>query len=166
MKETADRETLEEILDLLDGMGMRYWIDGGWGVDIILGRQSREHRDIDVDFDGEYTDVLLKALEDKGYVITTDWRPCRIELSHPLLGYIDIHPFVIAEDGSARQADPEGGWYDLQAEWFSSAVFEGRKIPCISAGAQKPFHTGYEPREVDKVDMQNLDAFLKGQDKL
>lgn len=161
-KETATQEDLFEVLDLLDSLNMRYWIDGGWGVDILLGRQNREHRDVDVDFDGEYTEVLLAALRENGYEVTTDWSPVRIELYHPRLSYIDIHPLVIDGDGSARQADLEGGWYEFQADWFSSAPYGGRTIPCISAEAQKLFHTGYELREVDRIDMKNLEALQAG----
>lgn len=63
-KEIVTKENLIEVLDLLDSMEMRYWIDGGWGVDILLGKQNREHRDIDVDFDGEFTETLLNKLKE------------------------------------------------------------------------------------------------------
>ncbi len=162
-KETVTKNDLLTVLDLLDSLHMRYWIDGGWGVDILLGKQNREHRDIDLDFDSNYTDALLAALQSRGYTITTDWRPCRIELWHPELGYIDIHPLVILEDGSAKQAAPDGGWYEFEAGWFTSAMLEGRRIPCISAAAQQLFHSGYEQREVDKIDMANLAVLLTEQ---
>ena len=31
-KEIVTKENLIEVLDLLDSMEMRYWIDGGWGI--------------------------------------------------------------------------------------------------------------------------------------
>ena len=159
-KEITNKENLMEVLDLLDSLKIKYWIDGGWGVDILLGKQNREHRDIDVDFDGKFTEILLDTLKGKGYEITTDWSPTRIELYHPELGYIDIHPLIISEDGSAKQAGLNDDWYDFKAEWFSSALFEERIIPCISAEAQKLFHSGYELREVDKIDLKNLDCLI------
>ena len=160
MKETTSKENLLEVLDLLESLELRYWVDGGWGVDLLIGRQTREHRDLDIDFDGAFTALLLETLKERGYQVTTDWSPCRVELHHPRLGFLDIHPLEIADDGSARQADPFGGWYQFEADWFAETMFEGRKIPCISAQAQKLFHTGYEQREVDKLDMANLAAFL------
>lgn len=160
MKEVVNKEVLLSVLDLLDSLKMRYWVDGGWGIDILLGKQHREHRDIDIDFDGEFTETLIQTLEQKGYVIETDWGACRIELQHPEMGYIDIHPLVIAEDGSARQAALDGGWYEFKREWFTTATFENRIVPCISAEAQKLFHTGYELREVDKIDMRNLSEYF------
>lgn len=159
-KEIVTKENLIEVLDLLDNMKMRYWIDGGWGIDILIGKQNREHRDIDVDFDEEYTEALLNKLIEKGYEIVVDWSPSRIELYHPELSYIDIHPLIINDDGSARQANPQGGWYEFEAKWFSTAVFEGRVIPSISAEAQKLFHSGYELREVDIIDLKNLDNLI------
>ena len=159
--ETTSKENLFDVLNLLEDLNIKYWIDGGWGVDILTEKQNRDHRDIDVDFDGESEETLLAALKDKGYKITTDWSPARIELHHPELGYIDIHPLIIDEDGSARQADLQGGWYHFVAKWFSSSIFEGRVIPCISAEAQKIFHSGYELREVDHIDLKNLEALKR-----
>ena len=90
------------ILDLFEGLSVTYWLDGGWGVDALYGRQTREHRDIDINFDATKTEDVLTALHDFGYVLDTDWLPVRAEFSHPKLGYLDIHPFVIEEDaGSA-----------------------------------------------------------------
>jgi hypothetical protein len=36
------------VLRLADRARARLWIDGGWGVDALLGSQTREHGDLDV----------------------------------------------------------------------------------------------------------------------
>jgi lincosamide nucleotidyltransferase A/C/D/E len=36
------------VLDLLDRARLAVWLDGGWGVDALLGRWSRPHRDLDL----------------------------------------------------------------------------------------------------------------------
>lgn len=159
-KEITNKENLIVVLNLFEALKIKYWVDGGWGVDILTGKQNRDHRDIDIDYDSEFDGILLKALKDKGYTITTDWSPSRIELHHPELGYLDIHPLIINKDGSAKQAAPDGGWYHFEPKWFSCSLFEGRVIPCISAEAQKLFHSGYELREVDITDMKNLDRLI------
>lgn len=157
---TATKEDLINVLDLLDSLEIRYWLDGGWGVDILIGKQTREHRDIDIDYDAKYTDKLIQALVSCGYSIVTDCSPVRIELYHPEMSYIDVHPFLLSDDGRAKQADMEGGWYKFEPGYFGNAVFEGRNIPCISAEGQKIFHTGYELREIDKHDIKNIDSLL------
>ncbi len=36
------------VLDLCDELGITVWMDGGWGVDALLGTQTRPHRDLDI----------------------------------------------------------------------------------------------------------------------
>ena len=74
-KNNTTKDNLFEILNMLEDLNIRYWVDGGWGIDILSGKQNRVHRDIDIDFDSKYEAVLLSALKEKGYVITTDWSP-------------------------------------------------------------------------------------------
>lgn len=145
------------VIRLLEHTGITYWLDGGWGVDVLAGKQTREHRDIDINFDAQCTEKLLNLLLQYGYEIDTDWKPVRIELYSEKYGYLDIHPFVLNMDGTAKQADLEGGWYEFEKDYFGSAVFEGKNIPCISVKGQKVFHSGYELREKDKHDILILE---------
>lgn len=161
MKKIVSKTDLFEVLDLIESMQIAYWLDGGWGVDVLVGKQTREHRDVDLDFDSRYTDQLLTALEADGYEITTDQRPVRIELYHTGRSYLDIHPFVLGEHGTARQADLKGGWYEFEADFFGKAEFSGRWIPCISLKGQRIFHSGYEPRTVDLHDIKLLQGLLE-----
>ncbi|MEG0626320.1 nucleotidyltransferase domain-containing protein [Anaerorhabdus sp.] len=156
-KEIVTKENLFTVLDLIESLEMTYWLDGGWGVDALVGYQTRNHRDIDINFDANETAKFLEILTNVGYQIDTDERPVRIELYHSELGYLDIHPFIIEKDGSSKQAALEGGFYDIPAIYFGSTTFEGRNIPCINLEGQRVFHTGYELREVDKHDIEHLD---------
>lgn len=156
-KEIATQDDLLIVLDLIDKTKIQYWLDGGWGVDVLAGKQTREHRDIDINFDSRHTNRILEILKEYGYEIVVDLSPVRIELYHTQLSYIDIHPFILNDDGTAKQADLEGGFYEFEADIFGTAVFQGRTIPCISAKGQKLFHTGYELREVDKHDIKIIE---------
>lgn len=71
-KEITTKEDLMTIINLLEDSNIKYWIDGGWGVDILAGKQTRNHRDIDVDFDAQHTEELLKILLKYGYEVDTD----------------------------------------------------------------------------------------------
>ena len=79
-KEHITISDLFQILDLLESTGVKYWLDGGWGVDALHGGQTRIHRDVDIDFDSRYTDKLIAFLQENGFVIETDWLPARMEL--------------------------------------------------------------------------------------
>jgi hypothetical protein len=38
----------EDLVDALSGVEARWWLAGGWAIDLFLGRRTREHEDIDV----------------------------------------------------------------------------------------------------------------------
>ena len=160
-KEITTKEDLMKVIELFENTGITYWLDGGWGVDILAGKQTRIHRDIDINFDAQHTEKLLNVLLNLGYKIDTDWTPVRIELYSDELGYLDIHPFVLNEDGTSKQADLEGGWYEFEKDYFGSAFFEGKTIPCISLKGQRVFHSGYELRDKDKHDISILESLSK-----
>ena len=65
-KEITTKEDLMTIINLLENANIKYWIDGGWGVDILAGKQTRNHRDIDVNFDAQHTEKLLNLLFEIG----------------------------------------------------------------------------------------------------
>lgn len=160
-KETTSIADLMAIIKILEESSIAYWIDGGWGIDVLAGKQTRTHRDIDIDFDARYTERLLAILTNYGYMVDTDWGPVRIELYSEKLGFLDIHPFILNENGTSKQANLEGGYFEFEADYFGFGIFEGKTIPCISAKGQKVFHTGYELREVDKHDLEIIDRLLK-----
>ena len=76
-------EDVIEVLDTLDGAGVRHWVGGGWGVAALAGRQTREHRDLDLAVDADDLDCCLRELDQLGYAAETDWLPVRIELRAP-----------------------------------------------------------------------------------
>lgn len=162
-KETTEQSDLLIVLEWIAQARIRFWLDGGWGVDVLVGRQTRPHRDIDLDFDAAHTKQLLTLLTVQGYRITTDEGPVRMELYHPEHGYLDLHPFELFDDGTARQAAPTGGWYTFTADLFGTAQFAGQHIPCISVKGQLLFHTGYPLRDKDRHDIPLIQALLPPQ---
>ena len=70
-KEITTKEDLMKVIELFENTGITYWLDGGWGVDILAGKQTRIHRDIDINFDAQYTEKLLDVLLNLGYKIDT-----------------------------------------------------------------------------------------------
>ena len=81
-----------EVLTALEDAPCRAWIAGGWGVDALAGRQTREHRDLDLAIDAADEATTLSTLSRLGYVIETDWRPVRVELAAGDSRWVDVHP--------------------------------------------------------------------------
>lgn len=146
------------VLGALSAAGCRFWLEGGWGVDALVGRQTRAHRDVDIDIDATHEEVALSVLAELGYTVETDWRPNRVELAAADRGWVDLHPLLIDEGGNARQAALDGGFHWFPSSFFTAGSLDGVPVPCVSAEAQRLFHAGYEQREVDAHDLALLDA--------
>ncbi len=146
------------VVGALAAANCRFWLEGGWGVDALVGRQTRPHRDVDVDIDAASEAAALRALAELGYVIETDWRPNRVELVAEGRGWVDLHPLLIDAEGNARQAALDGGFHDFPASYFVMGSLAGIDVPCVSAAAQRLFHSGYEMREIDEHDLAQLDT--------
>jgi lincosamide nucleotidyltransferase A/C/D/E len=153
--ETAAAEVLR-VVDALDAVNISIGMTGGWGIDALLGRQTRPHRDVDLGMSSVAVERAITALEGIGYTISLDQRPARVEL-RSTTGAVDLHPIVWDDSGHGVQAAfddvvihyPPGS---LDAE----GVIAGRSVACGTAALQVAFHSSAEPRLVDRQDMQLL----------
>ena len=60
-------EDAVEIISALENAGIKVFIDGGWGVDALLGYQSRTHNDIDIFIEQQNKDYAVKLLKNYRY---------------------------------------------------------------------------------------------------
>jgi lincosamide nucleotidyltransferase A/C/D/E len=150
-------EVLGVLADLTEA-NCSVWVAGGWGVDALVGRQTRLHRDLDLALDADNETVALHALERRGYRVETDWRPVRVELVAEGRGWVDVHPVVFDATGHGRQAGLGGGHFDYPPEAFEKVALGGVCVPCLSRDQQLLFHAGYEPRAVDLLDLALLEG--------
>jgi len=148
------------VLDVLEAAGVRVWLDGGWGVDALVGRQTRPHRDVDLALDVRDEDAALTALRTLGYVIETDERPTRVELAAPGASWVDLHPLTFEDSRDGIQSGPAGERWVYPADCFVTGSLSGRAVRCISAAQQLLFHSGYEPRDQDRHDLDLLRQLL------
>ena len=145
-----------ESIALLSRRGVEVWVTGGWGVDALVGRQTRDHADLDVSIPSGDRVVGLKALDDRGFSVVTDWLPTRIALAHPELGEIDVHPITFEDDGSAWLPGIDGERFVYPSESLTTGTIQGSTVACIDAALQLTFHLGYEPSATDRADMHLL----------
>jgi lincosamide nucleotidyltransferase A/C/D/E len=153
-------DEVRAVLLALDAAGCRSWVAGGWGVDALVGHQTRAHRDLDLAVDAEDLSAALLVLKARGYCVEADWCPVRVELVRVDVGRVDLHPVTFEEDGQGRQADFDGAHFDYPPAAFDVGTLDGLVVPCLSRVQQSSFHTGYEPRPVDLHDLQLLHALI------
>lgn len=149
---------MRDVLSDLTAADFRFWVGGGWGVDALVGHQTREHRDLDLAVDAARAAVALKVLGQRGYVVETDWRPVRVELVAPGRGWVDLHPVVFDNTGHGRQASFDGGHFDYPPDSFNVGMLDGLTVPCLSRVQQIHFHSGYAPRPADLHDLVLLES--------
>jgi lincosamide nucleotidyltransferase A/C/D/E len=137
------------------------WTSGGWGVDALVGRQTRAHRDLDLAVDAEDEATVVRVLGRRGYRVETDWRPIRVEFVASGRGWVDMHPVAFDGDGHGRQADHGDGHFDYPPDAFGMGVLAGVAVPCLSRQQQVRFHRGYKPREVDLHDLRLLEQLSR-----
>jgi lincosamide nucleotidyltransferase A/C/D/E len=145
-----------EVLDALDGAGVRHWVAGGWGVDVLVGMETRPHRDLDLAVDADDCDVCMHTFAGLGYAIETDWLPVRVEVAAGGDRWVDVHPVRFDAHGHGIQGDPEGTHFLYPPAAFAVGRLGGRAVPCLSADQQEVFHSGYELRLQDEHDLQQL----------
>ncbi len=151
-------ELVSELLTAFEDAGVPVWVGGGWGVDALVGRQSRPHRDLDIMYPIEQDPQVRQVLREHGYEKDTDWWPVRVEFVGR--SYVDTHPLQFAPDGSAVQSGLDGEEFLYPASAFTRGRVNGRLVRCLSVEQQLTFHSGYEPRDVDHHDLALLNGLL------
>ena len=145
-------------LDLFDELDITVWIDGGWGVDALLGESTREHQDLDIMISWEDSAILTAALYQHGFVdIHTDDRKDRnFVMGHPSHGRIDFHVIELTEEGGAIYGPGEIDWVITESELRAVGFIGGREVRCLSVDYQVRSHAGYTLQDTDFADMRAL----------
>jgi hypothetical protein len=118
-----------EVLGVLADLTEAGRVAGGWGVDALVGQQTRLHRDLDLALDARDEPVALRALERRGYRVETDWRPVRVELIAEGRGWVDVHPVVFRLNRARPPSQPRRPAVRLSAR----GVRPGRSWRCVRA---------------------------------
>lgn len=150
-----DERAVTQLLDRLQQAEVLAWLDGGWGVDALLGGQTRLHSDLDLVVSRPDLEVLQDVLWLLRFEVLRDWLPNAIAY-HDLDGrQVDLHPIDPTLDGGGDQIQLDG-----ESRWHYSApvrgVLGGRTVLCCPVADQVSCHLGYPPRPSDFEDMRRL----------
>lgn len=133
-------EEVLAVLDRLDAAGVEWWIDGGWGVDALLARQTRSHADLD--FAVRLEDVeRLPTIFPEFHRINEEHWPSAYVLRDTHGRELDFHPLEFDEQGNGWQPQADGG----RALWPREALaarglIADREVRCTSPAFQIEAH--------------------------
>jgi lincosamide nucleotidyltransferase A/C/D/E len=149
-----ERDVLEVLAQLADA-GLTAWVDGGWGVDALLGVTTREHEDLDLVVRLDEIDSVRHVLARAGFtIVLRDWLPNALALADGASRSVDLHPVTRSPDGGGDQEVLGGGRFHYPAPVVG--VIGGRSVRCVDAATQLLCHTGYEPTDKDRQDVAQL----------
>lgn len=151
--------TVLHILDLLAGAGVQVWLDGGWGVDALLGRITRSHNDLDLVLALDDLARAVEMLVGNGFGIEEE-KLGRVVLGHVDHGRVDLHPVTFDPHGNAVQVQPAESPTELPLVYpkddFVSGWIQDRAVACFSAGLQVFTRLGYDRSEKHRRDVVAL----------
>ncbi len=173
--------TSEDVVDLYSGLlarGVQLWVDGGWGIDALLGRQTRPHKDLDAIVAFGDLPALARFLGGRGFALKEIWSenlwtpcpepPALIGRERPAA---EAATAFVLHDGSGCELDFHVVRFDEHGHeipaWNSDFVFPpeafaglgivgSTRVRCLSAETHMRTHTGYVLKESDVHDLRLL----------
>lgn len=141
-----------QLYQLLEQEGVPVWVDGGWGVDALLEKQTREHADLDVAINHEHEAKMKEVLGGLGYKVVqtndkTEWNYVMGDGQHE----IDIHVFDFDESGR----NTYGTKYPKES-LSGTGKINGVAVRCLNPEWAIQFKSHPNQDEVDRFDQQNL----------
>ncbi|MCE7981403.1 MAG: amino acid transporter [Caldilinea sp. CFX5] len=149
--------TVLHILDLLATAGVPVWLDGGWGVDALLGRITRSHNDLDLILALDDLALVVAVLVRNGFGIEEEVLG-RVVLGHAEHGRIDLHPVTFDPQGNAVQVQPAESPVVYPSDGFVSGWILGRTVACIAAEVQVFARLGHDRSAKHRQDVVALCA--------
>ena len=140
----------------LRNLGIDVWIDGGWGVDSLLGKQTHPHADLDIVIQQKDLPALRRLLEEHGYgdIEREDTSPWDFVLGDDKVHEVDVHVIVFDLEGNGVFGS-SGAVYPAPALSGTGRI-QGHTVRCISAEYLVRFHAGYELQDTDLMDISAL----------
>jgi len=148
-------EAVLELMMLFDEHQIEVIVDGGWGVDALLGEQTRTHIDLDIAIAHQFVPELRRVLERRGYA---DILPEATTEYNFVLGdenghRVDIHIYAFDDQGNLVFGLP----YPVDSLSGHGTIM-GYPVRCITPEWLIKFHTGYP---LDENDFHDVSALCK-----
>jgi lincosamide nucleotidyltransferase A/C/D/E len=142
-----------EIVGLFQKNDIDIVIDGGWGMDALLGKQTRRHQGLDVAVNHQDVPQIIALLEERGYqeIPRDDSWECNFVLGDSQGHLFDLHSCTFDEAGN----NVFGVKYPFDS-WNGKGLINAYPVKCITPEWMVKFHTWYTTDENDNHDVKLL----------
>ena len=144
----------KQIIRLAMDEEIKIFLDGGWGVDALVGHETRKHNDIDIFVERKDYYKFIQIIKDNGfYEKKTEYTTANHTVWEDVKKrIIDLHCFEYAKNGEILY-----GGDRFPSETFSgTGKIEEIEVSCIEPYSQVTFHSGYDYDENDMHDVRLL----------
>jgi lincosamide nucleotidyltransferase A/C/D/E len=154
--------TAAEVVELataLGACGVDVCVGGGWGVDALLGEQTREHSDLDLWLAAPALEGLFRVFVEHGLDRIHPWpgdRPWNFVLHDGRTRRVDLHLYETRDDGSVHYGSALDPFLLPAAALSYRGRIGGTPVRCEQPSWAVSFHTGYPPRPSDRHDVTRL----------
>jgi lincosamide nucleotidyltransferase A/C/D/E len=141
-----------------ENSGIHIWVDGGWGVDALLEKQTRPHKDLDIVIQQKDIPKFRQFLGVRRYkdIKQEDARPHNFVIADDQSHEIDVHVIVIDDKGNGIYGPIENGEQYPAPSLVGVGMIGGKRVRCISPEWMVKFHCGYQLAEKDLQDVSAL----------
>ncbi|WP_127503515.1 nucleotidyltransferase domain-containing protein [Actinoplanes solisilvae] len=147
------------IVSELGARGVAAGVGGGWGVDALLGSQTREHSDLDLWLPAEGLEPAFLGFRQLGIDRIQPWpgdRPWNFVLHDGGRLRADLHLYELRADGAVHYGSALDGVSFPAAALEGAGTVDGMSVRCEAAEWSVRWHTGYPPRVKDRHDVSLL----------
>jgi len=163
-------EDVISIYKCLSANGIQVWLNGGWGIDALLGEQTRPHKDLDVIMLLNDVVRMRELLGRDGYGLKELWSENRwaidahgIETATAFVlqdsegREVDAHAMCLDDRGNGVPAWEEAeGFIFKREDLAGKGLIAGFAVRCITSEKQMLCHTGYELPDKQLRDLELL----------
>jgi lincosamide nucleotidyltransferase A/C/D/E len=152
---------LIQVLDRLDAAGVTVWLDGGWGVDALVGDQTRPHEDLDLAISRHECPRAQEVLAELGFQHALPMSSPDSRLAWRFRTadgrQVEFHALAFDAAGNGWQKLPDGGWGLYPADGLlGRGEILGRPVRCTTPELQLRHHLGYPLADTDRHDLRLL----------
>lgn len=145
------------LLHQFESAGVGVWIDGGWGVDALIGDQLRAHDDLDIVVGIEDVPTVQEILRRAGYTLRDREAPLSFMMADAHGRQVDVHPVTFDEQGNGLyQMDDGDTWTYPATGLLGTGSIGGTQVRCLTPELQMRVHAGYELEAKDHEEIRIL----------
>ena len=149
--------------------GIRVWLTGGWGIDALIGEQTRPHKDLDLILLLDDVLRMRELLGRNGFTLKELWSENRcvvdghgVETATAFVlqdaqgRELDVHAIRLDDEGNGIPAWESEGLVFERQDLEGEGSIAGHAVRCITPQMQARCHTGYDLPDKQLRDMERL----------